>query len=191
MLRPLLVGMDNTITNHQKKIKMTDFKVTLKSNIQSVEVNKKNVKIDCHNAKAGNLVITTLNQNTGIFGGNSYNIADGLTAKDFKVKFDSKEDAQEFHNNLVSILNDKTVPVEAAAKSGLQNVVAGVKNTVSTVVSNVVGGTAADASTAPAAPAITSLQDDEKETSSNMPLIIGGAVVLLVVIGLLVWKMKK
>lgn len=167
---------------------MTDYRVTLKSNIQSVEVNKKNVKIDCHNAKAGKLVITTLNQNTGIFGGNSYNIADGLTAKDFKVKFDSKEDAQEFHNNLVSILNDKTVPVEAAAKSGLQNVVAGVKNTVSTVVSNVVGGTDADASTAPA---ITSLQDDEKETSSNMPLIIGGAVVLLVVIGLLVWKMKK
>lgn len=191
MLRPLLVGMDNTITNHQKKIKMTDFRTTLKSNIQSVEVNKKNVKIDCHNAKAGKLVITTLNQNTGIFGGNSYNIADGLTAKDFKVKFDSKEDAQEFHNNLVSILNDKTVPVEAAAKSGLQNVVAGVKNTVSTVISNVAGGTT-ETSTAPAAPAITSLQDnDDEESSSKMPLIIGGAVVLLVVIALVIWKMKK
>lgn len=191
MLRPLLVGMDNTITNHQKKIKMTDYRTTLKSNIQSVEVNKKNVKIDCHNAKAGKLVITTLNQNTGIFGGNSYNIADGLTAKDFKVKFDSKEDAQEFHNNLVSILNDKTVPVEAAAKSGLQNVVAGVKNTVSTVISNVAGGTT-ETSTAPAAPAITSLQDnDDEESSSKMPLIIGGAVVLLVVIALVIWKMKK
>lgn len=191
MLRPLLVGMDNTITNHQKKIKMTDYRTTLKSNIQSVEVNKKNVKIDCHNAKAGKLVITTLNQNTGIFGGNSYNIADGLTAKDFKVKFDSKEDAQEFHNNLVSILNDKTVPVEAAAKSGLQNVVAGVKNTVSTVISNVAGGTT-ETSTAPAAPSITSLQDnDDEESSSKMPLIIGGAVVLLVVIALVIWKMKK
>lgn len=191
MLRPLLVGMDNTITNHQKKIKMTDYRTTLKSNIQSVEVNKKNVKIDCHNAKAGKLVITTLNQNTGIFGGNSYNIADGLTAKDFKVKFDTKEDAQEFHNNLVSILNDKTVPVEAAAKSGLQNVVAGVKNTVSTVISNVAGGTT-ETSTAPAAPAITSLQDnDDEESSSKMPLIIGGAVVLLVVIALVIWKMKK
>ncbi len=170
---------------------MTDFRVTLKSNIQSVEVNKKNVKIDCHNAKAGKLVITTLNQNTGIFGGNSYNIADGLTAKDFKVKFDSKEDAQEFHNNLVSILNDKTVQVEAAAKSGLQNVVAGVKNTVSTVISNVAGGTT-ETSTAPAAPAITSLQDnDDEESSSKMPLIIGGAVVLLVVIALVIWKLKK
>lgn len=191
MLRPLLVGMDNTITNHQKKIKMTDYRTTLKSNIQSVEVNKKNVKIDCHNAKAGKLVITTLNQNTGIFGGNSYNIADGLTAKDFKVKFDSKEDAQEFHNNLVSILNDKTVPVEAAAKSGLQNVVAGVKNTVSTVISNVAGGTT-ETSTAPAAPSITSLQDnDDEESSSKMPLIIGGAVVLLVVIALVIWKLKK
>lgn len=179
------------IVNHQKKIKMTDYRTTLKSNIQSVEVNKKNVKIDCHNAKAGKLVITTLNQNTGIFNGNSYNIADGLTAKDFKVKFDSKEDAQEFHNNLVSILNDKTVPVEAAAKSGLQNVVAGVKNTVSTVISNVAGGTT-ETSTAPAAPAITSLQDnDDEESSSKMPLIIGGGVVLLVVIALVIWKLKK
>lgn len=171
---------------------MTDYRVTLKSNIQSVEVNKKNVKIDCHNAKAGKLVITTLNQNTGIFGGNSYNIADGLTAKDFKVKFDSKEDAQEFYDNLVTgIMNNKSIKTEESQKSGWQNFTAGVKNTVNTVVSNVAGGTATDASTAPAAPAVTPLPDDEKETSSNMPLIIGGAVVLLVVIGLLVWKMKK
>ena len=42
---------------------MTDYRVTLKSNIQSVEINKKNVKINCHNNNAGKLVVTTLNQN--------------------------------------------------------------------------------------------------------------------------------
>lgn len=172
---------------------MTDYRTTLKSNIQSVEVNKKNVKIDCHNAKAGKLVITTLNQNTGIFGGNSYKIADGLTAKDFKVKFDNKEDAQEFYDNLVTgIMNNKSIKTEESQKSGWQNFTAGVKNTVNTVVSNVAGGTATDASTAPAAPAVAPLQDnDDEESSSKMPLIIGGAVVLLVVIGLVIWKMKK
>ena len=173
---------------------MTDFRVTLKSNIQSVEINKKNVKIDCHNNNAGKLVITTLNQNTSIFGGNNFKIADGLTAKDFKVKFDSKDDAQEFYDNLVDgIMNNKSVKVEEAQKSGVQKVVEGVKNTVSAVV----GGTASAATTATdatAAPAITSLQNNEdtsSSSSSKMPLIIGGAVVLLLVIGLIVWKTRK
>ena len=50
---------------------MTDFKTTLKSNIQSVELQKKKVKVTCANAKAGNLVITTLTQNISLLGGNN------------------------------------------------------------------------------------------------------------------------
>lgn len=184
MLRPLLVGVDYTITNHQKKIKMTDYRVTLKSNIQNVELNKKNVKIDCHNNKAGQSVVTTLNQNIAIFGGNSYDINKGVTAKDFKVKFNSKDAAQEFYDNLKSIMNNNSIPTEPPQQSGLQNLMSGLKNTVNTVFDGATGETPED--TTPTAPTTP-----EDTSSSKMPLIIGGAVLLVVIIGLVIWKMKK
>lgn len=174
---------------------MTDFRVTLKSNIKGVELNKKKVKIDCYNNKAGQLVVTTLNQNTAIFDGHKYDIKNASNANDFNVKFDSKEAAEDFYDNIVGILNDKSIMTEESQKSGWQNFTAGIKNTVNTAIATVTGAPADPAApAAPAAPAITSLQDngdDDSSSSSKMPLIIGGAVVLLVVIGLLVWKMKK
>lgn len=175
---------------------MTDFRVTLKSNIKGVELNKKKVKIDCYNNKAGQLVVATLNQNTAIFDGHKYDIKNASNANDFNVKFDSKEAAEDFYDNLVTgVMNNKSVKTEESQKSGWQNFTAGIKNTVNTALATVTGAPADPAAPAvPASPATTSLQDngdDDSSSSSKMPLIIGGAVVLLVVIGLLVWKMKK
>ena len=171
---------------------MTDFRVTLKSNIKGVELNKKKVKIDCQNNKAGQLVVTTLNQNTAVFDGHKYEIKNASNANDFNVKFDSKEAAEDFYDNIVGILNDKSITPVESQKSGWQNFTAGVKDTVNKVVANVTGETTATDATA--APAITSLQNNEdtsSSSSSKMPLIIGGAVVLLLVIGLIVWKTRK
>ena len=173
---------------------MTDFRVTLKSNIKGVELNKKKVKIDCYNNKAGQLVVTTLNQNIAIFDGHKYDIKNASNANDFKVKFDSKEAAEDFYDNLVTgIMNNKSIKTEESQKSGWQNFTAGIKNTVNTAISTVTGAPADPADPAvPAAPAITSLQDnDDSSSSSKMPLIIGGAVLLVLVIGLIVWKTRK
>ena len=172
---------------------MTDFRVTLKSNIKGVELNKKKVKIDCQNNKAGQLVVTTLNQNASIFDGHKYEIKNASNANDFNVKFDSKEAAEDFYDNIVGILNDKSIKTEESQKSGWQNFTSGVKETVNKVVGNVTGETA-EPTTTPVNPAITSLQDngdDDSSSSSKMPLIIGGAVLLVLVIGLIVWKTRK
>lgn len=148
---------------------MSDYKTTIKSNVVTVEPDKKEVKITCANNKSGKAVMTALTQNPSIFGGNIYDFKTGLTAKDFKVKFKKKDHAETFYDNVMSIVSDPSVVVTAPEESGFYNM------------NNPKDGTTQN----PEVPVASG------ETSSNMPLIIGGAVVLLVVIGLVIWKLKK
>lgn len=177
---------------------MSDYKSILKSNITSLDgskIKKRDVKIKCKNAKAGELVISTISQNKSLFGGYTMKkIATGIDGKkDFTVQMEIRDGAQKFYDNVNAIINDPNVPLIEAEKSGVQNLAQQVKSTVSGVLSSVTGAAGVD-STEPAAPAITSLQNNEdtsSTSSSKMPLIIGGAVVLLLVIGLVIWKAKK
>ena len=110
---------------------MTDYKSTLKSNIQSVELQKKKVKVTCANAKAGNLVITTLSQNMALFDGKNYDIDKGIDgAKDFHIKFKEKDHAKKFQENLNAIINDASVKTVDPEKSGWQNFAEKAKETV-------------------------------------------------------------
>lgn len=179
---------------------MTDFKTTLKSNIQSVELDKKKVKVTCHNTKAGNLVITTFSQNIALFAGHNFDIEKGITAKDFKLKFDKKDHAKTFADNLNAILNDNSVSVEEGEQSGWDNfkekagdVFNKVGQTVKGALEQRMGG--GEESADPAADpngAMTGLPPGGgKESSNKKMFIIGGAVLLVIVIALVIWKTKK
>ena len=156
---------------------MSDYKTRLKSNIMSVELKKKKVKIDNHSNKAGKTVISTLTQNPYIFGGSDYDIKKGLTAKDFTVKFDDKDSAEDFYDNIMAILSDKNVQAGAAVTSGVDAL-------LDKVIGSVNGQTTQQA--AAAAPASGDDSDDNKTV-----LIIGGAVVLILVIVLVIWAAKR
>ena len=179
---------------------MTDYKVTLKSNIQSVELSKKKVKINCYNNKAGNLVITTLSQNSSIFGGHSYDINKGTTAKDFNVKFDEKGHAETFKNTIQAILDDQSVVAEEPEKSGIDNLkekAGNILNRATDVFLGPAPETDAPETDAPAAdvPAADVPADNGDNGSGNDDsgksktlLIAGGAVLLVLIIGLVIWK---
>ena len=182
---------------------MTDYKVTLKSNIQSVELNKKKVKINCYNNKSGNLVITTLNQNTSIFNGHSYDINKGLDgAKDFNVKFDDKGHAEEFKNAIQAILNDASIVAENPEKSGLDNLKDKAGDILNRATDVFLGPAPAPETDAPAdAPAAdapagnapagggNSGGNDDSGNSKTL-LIAGGAVLLVLVLVLVIWAKK-
>lgn len=178
---------------------MTDYKVTLKSNIQSVELNKKKVKINCYNNKAGNLVITTLSQNSSIFGGHSYDINKGGTAKDFNVKFDEKDHAEEFKNTIQSILDDTSVVAEEPEKSGIDNLKEKAGNILNRATDVFLGPapetdapeTDAPAADAPAADNGDNGSGNDDSGKSKTLLIAGGAVLLVLIIGLVIWKTRK
>lgn len=154
---------------------MSDYKAILKSNIMSVELNKKKVKITNHSNKAGKTVLSTLTQNPSIFGGSDYDIKKGLTVKDFTVKFDDKDSAEDFYDNIMAILSDKNVQAGAAVTSGVDAL-------LDKVIGNVNGQTTQQAT----APASGDDSDDNKTV-----LIIGGAVVLILVIVLVIWAAKR
>lgn len=197
---------------------MTDFKTVLKSNIQSVELSKKKVKITCANKNAGNKVITTLGQNVSLFGSNNYDVKKGIDgAKDFTVKYDGKNgkaEAEAFYDNLIAITNDSSVPVEEPEKSGWDKAKEATKEAIDKGIEAgkqalgipLAGQTAAPSATvvppaAPtAAPSATAVPEapgtgggsEAPEGSDNKKLfIIGGAVLLVIIIGIVVWKSKK
>ena len=171
---------------------MTDYKVTLKSNIQSVELSKKKVKINCYNNKAGNLVITTLSQNSSIFGGLSYDINKGTTAKDFNVKFDEKGHAETFKNTIQAILDDPTIVAEEAQKSGLQNLTANIKNAAQNVASAVLPALNGSQGAEPTSDSAAAPADGDDDSGKSKTLLIaGGAVLLVLIIGLVIWKTRK
>ena len=151
------------------------YKTTLKSNILSVELKKKNVKITCYNNKSGNAVMSAISQNASALGLVGHDIKKGLTAKDFKVEFKKKESAETFYDNVMAIVEDSSVSTEAPVESGL----AGIQQQLS----NVLQGQGQEPAPAPAG--------DGGDDSNNTALIIGGVVLFVLVIGLLIWKMKK
>ena len=183
---------------------MTDYKVTLKSNIQNVELSKKKVKVNCYNNKAGNLAVTTLSQNSSIFNGHNYDINKGIDgAKDFNVKFDDKDHAEQFKNAIQAILDDKTVVAEAPeqsawdkAKEKINDAATKIGNTASMALTGQPMASAeADApaggESAPATAAAGDNGGGNDDSGSNKLLIIGGAVVLVLVLALVIWKTRK
>lgn len=193
---------------------MTDFKTVLKSNIQSVELKKKKVKITCANKNAGNKVITTLGQNVSLLGSNNYDVKKGLDgAKDFTIKYDGKNgkaEAEAFYNNIIAITNDSSIPVEEPEKSAIDKTKEAVKRTVDNAVNTAKeamgistpapAAVPAPTATPTAAPTATAIPEapgtgggsEAPEGSDNKKLlIIGGAVLLVIIIGLVIWKSKK
>ena len=190
---------------------MTDYKSTLKSNIQSVELQKKKVKVTCANAKAGNLVITTLSQNMALFDGKNYDIDKGIDgAKDFHIKFKEKDHAKKFQENLNAIINDASVKTVDPEKSGWQNFAEKAKETVQKVGTTVksIAEQRMGVAEAPAeeiAMEETAMEEAADLSMSGMPaggnegegdnkkkiMIIGGAVAIVLVLGIVIWVSKK
>lgn len=187
---------------------MSDYKSTIKSNVQSVELQKKKVKVTCHNAKAGNLVITTLNQNVVLFDGKNYDIDKGIDgAKDFHVKFKDKDHAQKCYDNIMAIINDKSVELVDPEKSGLQNFAEKAKESIQKVGATVKN--IAEQRMGVAAPAEeiameeAAMEEAADLSMSGMPaggnegdskkkiMIIGGAVAIVLVLGIVIWVSKK
>lgn len=160
---------------------MTDFRVTLKSNILSIEnKNKKKVQIRCANNKSGNLVSTTISRNSNMLypGHKVKNIAYGISAKDFTIKFKNEAGAAALYENLQNILNDPTIPVEAPVESGLNNVKDGLLELGDRLLDTYFPETSAPASAPP-------------KNDNTTVIVVGAAFVMLIVIILVVWKMQK
>ena len=184
---------------------MSDYKSTIKSNVQSVELQKKKVKVTCHNAKAGNLVITTLSQNIALFDGKNYDIDKGVDgAKDFHVKFKEKDHAQKCYDNIMAIINDASVEVKEGEKSGWDNFKekAGetfkkVGDTVKIIaeqrmgVAEVPAEEAADMSTTDMPATELPAGGNDEGDSKKKIMIIGGAVAIVLVLGIVIWVSKK
>ena len=166
---------------------MTDFRVTLKSNIQLVELKKKNVKVTCYNANSGNTVIKTISQNASLLGTNNYNFVKGIDgAKDFKVKFNNKADAETFHKNITAIINDNSIITEEAETSKIENFLDkygdGILDTITEVKDRLLDNYLPETSApAPATP----------KNDNTTVIVVGAAFVMLIVIILVVWKMQK
>ena len=173
---------------------MSDYKSTIKSNIQSVELQKKKVKITCHNAKAGNLVITSLTQNAAIFDGKNYDIDKGIDgAKDFHVKFKDKDHAQKFYDNVMAIVTDNSVEVTEAEKSGWQNFAEKAKETAQKVgetVKNAVQTVAQETAPEGVESAAATTYAPVETGNSNKIMSIGGAVAVVLVLGVVLWLKK-
>ena len=198
--------MVNPITNPKTNTEMTDFKSVLKSNIQSVELEKKKVKITCANKNAGNKVITTLSQNVSILGSNNYDVKKGIDgAKDFTIKYDGKNgkaEAEAFYNNIMDIINDQSVVTTEAEESGFQKFKENAKNAAQKVGNTVKGlveqkmsaNTAVDeaAPTATALPEPANITGEETSAGSDNKkiMIIGGAVAVVLVLGIVLWLKK-
>ena len=179
------------------------YKSILKSNIKKVEpkIKKRNVKITCHNKNAGSKVISAITQNSNaLCGGYTMkDISTGGNDKDFIVKMELRDGAQSFYDNLMKILNDTSVPVEEPEKSNAQktneNIMATVGDVVDTVKTTVLGPSSAEtptASTPTSVPQSTvGYQDGSGDDSNKTILLIGGAVFLVLVLILVIWKAKK
>ena len=192
---------------------MTDFKSVLKSNIQSVELEKKKVKITCANKNAGNKVITTLSQNVSILGSNNYDVKKGIDgAKDFTIKYDGKNgkaEAEAFYNNIMAIINDPSVVTTEAEESGFQEFKENAQNAVQNVGNTVKGLVEQKMTSNGQASANTAVDEAVPGSSGSAPLGgggsgdsegsdktmlyagIGGAVLLVIIIGIVIWKSKK
>ena len=149
------------------------YKTTIKSNVIAVELDKKEVKITCHNNKSGKTVMAALTQNPSVFGGEIYDIKKGATAKDFKVKYKKKEYAETFYDNIMAIVSDKNVPTTSPESSGME----GIQDKLGSLLQGMGQEQAAPA------PAPAGDGDDSNKTL----LIVGGAVALVLVIGLAIW----
>lgn len=179
------------------------YKSILKSNILSIEdkTKKRNVKIKCHNNKAGKLVIQTIQQNTSLFGGYKMKeIESGITAKDFTVKFEIRDGAKTFYNNLTAIINDASVATTEPEKSGWQTAGEKIEQKIDTAFNAITGSGQPVPETAPeaapgSAPETASVPDsgsDGPDDGSKMKtlLIAGGVLLTVIVIALVLWKKK-
>lgn len=153
------------------------YKTTIKSNVVAAELDKKEVKVTCHNNKGGKAVMTAMTQNPSIFGGEIYDIKKGLTSKDFKVKYKKKDYAETFYNNVMAIVSDPNIQTTSPESSGLDDL----KDKLETVLQGQGGGE--QPAPAPAG--------DGGDDSSNTLLIVGGAVALILVIVLAIWAASK
>lgn len=180
---------------------MTDYKVTLKSNISTVELNKKKVKVTCANNNAGKTVMSTLTQNSkALLPNNTYDISKGIDAKDFNVKFDSKGDAEAFYNKVMDIMNDASIKTEQPEESKLQqikdNISAKIDQTIQTVTSSLGAATAAPQATAAPTATTTPLAGGESDGNSDNGgskktiIIAAAAAVVLLLVVVLVMKKK-
>lgn len=206
--------MVNPIINPKTDTEMTSFKTVLKSNIKSVDgskIKKRNVKITCFNKNAGTKVIQAISQNSkALFGGYKMNeISSGLDGdKDFTVKMEIRDGAQYFYDTLTAILQDQSVSTTEPEQSNFdktkEQIKTGVNNAVNTLQTTVLGippttPTAAPTATPTAAPSATAIPEapgnggnEASEGSDNKKLfIIGGAVLLVIILALVIWKSKK
>lgn len=157
---------------------MSNYKTTIKSNVQMVEWDKKEVKITCVNNKAGKTVLQQITQNASLFGGENYDIKKGLTTKDFTVKFKKKDHAEDFYNNVMAIVSDASVPTEDPVPSGGDNMKDKFNDTVDKFKDQMNQGQ-------DPAPAPT------EDSGNNTTIIIVGAVALVLVICLAIWAATR
>lgn len=159
---------------------MSDYKTKLKSNIQSIELDGKKVKIKTVNKNAGKLVIQLLTQNS-LFGSEIYDLKNDTIPKDFNVKYKNKDHAKTFYEKVMAIISDPSVGTTDPEKSGT----GAISDVINDFLNNMNG-----AQTPPAGNAAPA---DNTGSGDNTMLYvgIGGAVLLVVIIALLVWKMKK
>lgn len=178
------------------------WKNELKSYIVSVDgskIEKRNVKVKCATASAGKEAVKLIEENIkSLASGYALNkIAKGLDGyKDFTVKFDVRAGAQSFYDNITAIRNDASIVGESSkdTRPVLEKAKETVKNTVANITGALTGGTqtpAADSVAETAAPETINQTPVSEGNSKTTILIIVGAAVFLLIIGLVIWKTRQ
>ena len=160
---------------------MTDWKGALKSNITAIEKKaKKKVQIKCHNPNAGKKAYDVIGHNgkTLYPGSKIKNKTSGFTMKDFTLKMDSNDGADELYDNINDILNDSSIPQEAPEESGTGDIKDKIADIGDRILDTYLPETSAPA---PAPP----------KNDNTTVIVVGAAFVMLIVIILVVWKMQK
>ena len=156
---------------------MVDWKSCIKSGILGVNAEKDQVKINCRSKEDGAEVCSVINSHYEELGGAPKSVVKGSSYKDFRLKYSSSAKAKEVKEILDEIRNaDYTKKPEDDTPAPS------------------VPETSAPETPAPETPAPeTSAPETPVETSDNTVLYIGigVAVLLVVVVGLVIWKKRR
>ena len=157
---------------------MADWKTTIQRNMVSASLHQsKQVKVVSHDKESGQQVFTAITTNYNNLGPTPEGIVKGTNYKDFRIKFKSKGDAEEFLENLHAIMNS---PRNDSGTSGVSG-----SGTSGVSGSGIPGTSGVSSSVIPVIPV------EEGSTKTTIYIVVGIVLLLAALVGVVIWKKRK
>ena len=154
---------------------MADWKTTIQRNMVSASLcQTKQVKVVSLDKESGQQVFTAITTNYKNLGPTPEDTVKGTNYKDFRIKFKSKGDAEEFLENLHAIMNS---PRNDSGTSGGNG-----SGTSGGSGSGTSGGSGSGTSVIPV---------EEGSNKTTIYIVVGIVVLLAALVGVVIWKKRK